>query len=158
MEEKQEQERSFEIRSEKVRSIIGQIPSSLVQYSITAIGIVLFVLSVVVYLLPYKKTYTGTAVIRPITNQTESDSIETVILLRFNRSALFESNKQSIRLTNGTNNAEGVLFNISSIRDTLGRQEAICRFRKKELKTIENSMVYFHITVCSGNLMREIIR
>ena len=38
------QERSFELRSEKVRSIVGQIPSSLVRYGITAIGAVLLCL------------------------------------------------------------------------------------------------------------------
>ncbi len=36
MEEEKKQERSFELRSEKVRSIVGQIPSSLVRYGITA--------------------------------------------------------------------------------------------------------------------------
>lgn len=55
MEDKQKQERSFELRSEKVRSIVGQIPSSLVRYGISIIGIVLFVIAVVAYFLPYKK-------------------------------------------------------------------------------------------------------
>ena len=38
--QKNKKERSFELRSEKVRSIVGQIPSSLVRYGITAIGVV----------------------------------------------------------------------------------------------------------------------
>lgn len=38
------EERSFELRSEKVRSIVGQIPSVLVRYGITAIGVVLICL------------------------------------------------------------------------------------------------------------------
>ena len=42
MEDEKKQERSFELRSEKVRSIVGQIPSSLVRYGITAIAVVLF--------------------------------------------------------------------------------------------------------------------
>ena len=41
MEEEKKQEQSFELRSEKVRSIVGQIPSSLIRYGITAIGAVL---------------------------------------------------------------------------------------------------------------------
>ena len=51
--EKQEnkQEWSFELRSEKVRSIVGQIPSSLVRYGITAIGAVLLCLLAVAYFL-----------------------------------------------------------------------------------------------------------
>ena len=55
MEEKKKEERSFELRSEKVRSIVGQIPSSLVRYGITAIGAVLLCIVAVAYLLPYKQ-------------------------------------------------------------------------------------------------------
>ena len=47
MEEEKKQERSFELRSEKVRSIVGQIPSSLIRYGITAIGGVLLCLFVI---------------------------------------------------------------------------------------------------------------
>ena len=49
------QERSFELRSEKVRSIVGQIPSALIRYGITAIGAVLLCLLAVAYFLPYKQ-------------------------------------------------------------------------------------------------------
>ena len=51
MEEEKKQERSFELRSEKVRSIVGQIPSSLVRYGITTIGTVLLCLFAVAYFL-----------------------------------------------------------------------------------------------------------
>ena len=61
--ETQAQERSFELRSEKVRSIVGQIPSSLVRYGTAVIGLVLAVLLAVFYFLPYRKVYSGSAVI-----------------------------------------------------------------------------------------------
>ena len=48
------QERSFELRSEKVRSIVGQIPSALIRYGITAIGAVLLCLLAVAYF-PFAK-------------------------------------------------------------------------------------------------------
>lgn len=67
MEEEKKQERSYELRSEKVRSIVGQIPSSLIRYGITAIGVVLLCLFVVGYFLPYKQVYSGTATINRIT-------------------------------------------------------------------------------------------
>ena len=54
-EQKKKQERSLELRSEKVRSIVGQIPSSLIRYGITAIGMVLLCLFAVAYFLPYKQ-------------------------------------------------------------------------------------------------------
>ena len=54
MKEEKKPERNFELRSEKVRSIVGQIPSVLVCYGITAIGVVLICLFAIAYFLPYK--------------------------------------------------------------------------------------------------------
>ena len=144
MEDKQKQEHSFELRSEKVRSIVGQIPSSLVRYGITAIGLVLFVLGGIAYFLPYKKIYTGTAIIRPLNSQTFSDSIETVILLRFDGQALLEGGKQAI-------------LSVSSVRDTLDRQEAQVRFVKKDLQKIENQTVDFKVSQTSGSILSLIL-
>lgn len=67
MEEKNKKdEKNFELRSEKVRSIVGQIPSSLVRYGITIIGIVLLFLFAIAYFLPYKQVYSGVATIREV--------------------------------------------------------------------------------------------
>ena len=82
MEEEKKQERSYELRSEKVRSIVGQIPSSLIRYGITAIGVVLLCLFVVGYFLPYKQVYSGTATINRITN-TAADSVDITIFVKF---------------------------------------------------------------------------
>lgn len=76
------EERSFELRSEKVRSIVGQIPSVLVRYGITAIGVVLICLFAIAYFLPYKQVYSGTATIHEITIA-PTDSTDITILLRF---------------------------------------------------------------------------
>lgn len=43
----------IELRSEKVRSIIGTIPSTLVRWSIAIIVIILVILMLVVFLVPY---------------------------------------------------------------------------------------------------------
>ena len=83
MEEKKKEERSFELRSEKVRSIVGQIPSSLVRYGITAIGAVLLCIVAVAYLLPYKQVYSGTAVIHEIGGEQKAASTEINVLLKF---------------------------------------------------------------------------
>lgn len=83
--QEKKQERSFELRSEKVRSIVGQIPSSLVRYGITAIGAVLLCLLAVAYFLPYKQVYSGTATIHKTatTPVTPADSTNITILLKF---------------------------------------------------------------------------
>ena len=47
---------TIELRSEKVRHIIGEIPSGIVRYGITIITIVLLVLLVGAYFIPYPET------------------------------------------------------------------------------------------------------
>ena len=82
-EQKNKQERSFELRSEKVRNIVGQIPSSLVRYGISVIAIVLITLFSIVYFLPYKQVYSGNATVYVIPSE-PLDSIETTVFLKFN--------------------------------------------------------------------------
>ena len=54
MKKEKQQTSHFELRSEKVRNIVGQVPSSIVRYGITAIGMVLLCLFIVVYFLTNK--------------------------------------------------------------------------------------------------------
>ncbi len=157
MEDKQKQERSFELRSEKVRSIVGQIPSSLVRYGITIIGLVLFVIAMGAYFLPYKKVYTGIAFTNPISTCIASDSIDATIFLRFDGQRLMDGRNQIIHFTNGTISTEGLLLNVSSIRDTLERQEAQVRFVGTEFLQIENQAVDFRIIQTSGNILSLVL-
>jgi len=83
MEKTKRQERSFELRSEKVRSIVGQIPSSLIRYGTTTIGVVLSFLFTIAYFLPYKQIYSGTAVIHEVTSEQKVDTTEMTVLLKF---------------------------------------------------------------------------
>ena len=55
-----EQERNYELRSEKVRSIVGQIPPALVRYGTIILFAVLLALFGTAYFMPYKKVYSGT--------------------------------------------------------------------------------------------------
>lgn len=79
---KEKKEHNFELRSEKVRSIVGQIPSALVRYGITVIGVVLGCLFVVAYFLPYKQIYSGTAIVHQI-EIASTDSTDITIMLKF---------------------------------------------------------------------------
>lgn len=55
-----EQERNYELRSEKVRSIVGQIPPALVRYGTIILFAVLVALFGIAYFVPYKQVYSGT--------------------------------------------------------------------------------------------------
>ena len=157
--QKNKQERSFELRSEKVRSIVGQIPSSLVRYGITAIGVVLLCLLAVAYFLPYKQVYSGTATIHKTANTpvTPADSTNITILLKFENKRPDKVNGQMICLQSPYRTFVGQIQDLSSVRDTLERQEALCRFKSADIKTVENQTVDFQITRTSGNLLQKML-
>ena len=158
MEEKNKKdEKNFELRSEKVRSIVGQIPSSLVRYGITIIGIVLLFLFVIAYFLPYKQVYSGVATIREMKSESPADSVETTVLLKFETKRMNEAEAEHIDLQTPKGSIEGSLMALSSVRDTLERQEARCRFRATDIHTMEHQTVDFRIVRSSGNLLQKIL-
>lgn len=156
MEEEEKQERSFELRSEKVRSIVGQVPSSLTYYGITAIGIVLLCLFVMAYFLPYKKVYSGTAIIKeaPITT---SDSTDINILLRFDNKQPVNVNRQILYLQTSNGTSVGTIRKLSTVRDTLARQETLCRFKTTEIQPLQNQTVDFKLVVSSSSLLQKLL-
>ena len=119
--QEKKQERSFELRSEKVRSIVGQIPSSLVRYGITAIGAVLLCLLAVAYFLPYEQVYSGTATVHGATTATPADSTDITILLKFENKRPDNVNGQMIYLQSPYRTFAGQIRDLSPVRDTLER-------------------------------------
>ena len=155
--QKNNKERSFELRSEKVRSIVGQISSSLVRYGITAIGVVLLCLLAVAYFLPYKQVYSGTATIHGVTTAAPADSTDITILLKFENKRPGNVNGQIIYLQSPYCTFAGQIRSLSPVRDTLERQEALCRFKPTEIKSVENQTVDFKIVRSSGNLLQKML-
>lgn len=151
------EERSFELRSEKVRSIVGQIPSSLVRYGIATIGVFLVCLLAVAYFLPYKQVYSGTATVHGVTTATPTDSTDIIILLRFENKRPDNVTGQMLSLQSLDETFAGQIRRLSSVRDTLERQEALCSFKGIEIKSVENQMVDFQIVRTSGNLLQKML-
>jgi len=156
MKEIKEQERRFELRSEKVRSIVGQMPSSLVRYGIATISVVLLCLFSVAYFLPYKQVYFGTATMYAMTDMS-TDSIEISILIKFENKCPNNVNGQMIYIQTFDSTFAGQILSLSSARDTLERQEAICRFKSDEIKLQENRTVDFRIIYSSSNLLQKML-
>ena len=158
MEEKNKKdEKNFELRSEKVRSIVGQIPSSLVRYGITIIGIVLLSLFVIAYFLPYKQVYSGVATIREVEWGNPTDSVETTVLLKFETKRMNEAVDEQIDLQTPKGSIEGQLMALSSVQDTLERQEARGRVRTTDIHGMAHQTVDFRIVRSSGNLLQKIL-
>ncbi|RRD62649.1 hypothetical protein [Tannerella forsythia] len=157
MEERQKQERSFELRSEKVRSIVGQIPSSLVRYGITIIGVVLVILTLIAYYLPYKSVYSGSASIYTVP-QSETDSLEVSVKLRFDGKRIETTNYThlNIELYGYQESIWGTLLEVSSQRDTLDRQQAIVRFAPSDISTFGGQTVDFRIVESSESILQKV--
>lgn len=65
------EERNIELRSEKVRNIVGEIPPAVDRYGITVIGLVLVVIVAVSMLTPYKETVSFGVRFNPAQSKTE---------------------------------------------------------------------------------------
>lgn len=65
------EEKNIELRSEKVRNIVGKIPPTVDRYGITVIGLVLMAIVVVSMLIPYKETVSFGVRFNPAQSKTE---------------------------------------------------------------------------------------
>ena len=157
MESDNKKESKFELRSEKVRSIVGQIPSVLIRYGITVFFIILGCLFVIAYFMPYKQIYSGRAIFNK-TDDVASDSIDIQILLIFEGKISGNMNGQKIRIKSYYNEFEGKVINISPVIDRQGKQKAVCRFKKSETESVEDQTVDFNIIRSSGSIFTRIFK
>lgn len=151
-----DQNNRFELRSDKVRSIVGQMSSSLVRHGIVAIGSVLVCLFVVAWFLPYRQVYSGTAVVSH-SPEVSSDSTGLTVLLRFVDKRPSSLSGQKLLLISPQGQLVGSIQSLSLTRDTLERQKCFCRFKSSELKKVECQTVDFQIVCSSGNLLQKML-
>ena len=117
-----EGDRSFELRSEETRSIIGEIPSVLIRYGITMLGIGLLCLFCIAYFMPYKQAFTGSAIVDKVFTPTV-DSVDVILLLHFEYKRPYQiKNSYIVLLPSNKHYIKGRLLTLSAVRDTLDRQ------------------------------------
>ncbi len=157
MKEEKKQGFNLELRSEKVRSIVGQMPSSLIKYGITIIGVVLICLFFITLFLPSNYVYSGVATVHSLNIDKQTDSTDITVWLKFENIRLVKANSQLIYLQSIEDTFKGRLLWLSSIRDTLDRQEALCRFNSKEIMLQEHQTIDFIIIDSSGNIIQKML-
>lgn len=148
--------RNIELRSEKVRTIIGQIPPALIRYGTFSIIVVLLFMMMTLYHLPYKRVYSGIATIYNIPTSLQSDTTELPILLRFDEYPDESFNGQKISIISPDSEFTGEILDCSMIRDTINRQKAVCRFKLEDIKSVELQTVDMRIVISSDNLLYKI--
>lgn len=157
MEQEEIQKLGIELRSEKVRSIIGEIPPKLTHYGIIIISIVLVVITIIAFYFPYKVVYTGSATIYDIP-KTKKDSVDVFVMLHFDgKRVKNDGAKPSIELYPSQTKVQGVLLHLSTQRDTLDRQQAIICFATNDILPFQEQTINFRIIESSGNMLQRLI-
>ena len=101
--------------------------------------------------------YSGVATIREVEWGNPTDSVETTVLLKFETKRMNEAVDEQIDLQTPKGSIEGQLMALSSVRDTLERQEARCRFKTTDIRAMAHQTVDFRIVRSSGNLLQKIL-
>lgn len=154
--EKKIEERSFELRSEKVRSIVGQIPPALTRYGITIIGVVLLIFLGIAYYIPYKQVYSGTITFYEVTEPS------TTAYITFANDKALTNIDESTPLTIHLE-AQDLTLQLRSIenkRDTLNRYLSIVILsteQKEWLPKLQNGTFDFTIVENNSNLLGHLI-
>lgn len=159
-ENKKKRNDTFELRSEKVRSIVGQVPPVLLRWGISIIGIVLLLLFAVSYYLPYKQIFSGEAVVKAVP-ETENDSIQLTIFLKFTDRRPNEKTIKGSDIILNASSADcavvGKMISLSFERDTLGRSESNIKVGRSSVEPLEQSEVSFVLTQTSTNLLEHFL-
>lgn len=138
-------ERKIELRSEKVRSIVGQMPSALINYGTIIIGLILIFILWLTYNLPYKQIYTGVANVCEVKTYSEPDSVNVSIILESENVNIRPDFKTALISLHSTEDIRGRILFISPECDTLNRQKAICRFKVNEIQELTFQSVDYSI-------------
>ncbi len=157
MDSQKKQERNFELRSEKTRSLVGEIPSALVRYGIIVIAITLLLLVGIATQFPYRKVYRGEATIYALTRDINTDSTRVAVKLRFaSEMPVKMTVRNKIILTSQGLETAGRLIHLKAHRDTLGRQDATLLLPSKPSLT-EYSMLSFNLTIEQGSIAYQLL-
>lgn len=151
----EDKERTYELRSEKVRSIVGQIPPALVRYGTIILFAVLLVLFGIAYFMPYKQVYSGS-----ITFYDVSESNTTAYITFANDNALINIEEPTSLIVHlEAQNLDVQLRSVENKRDTLNRYPVIIEVNKGTLNMadLKNSTFDFTLVESSDNLLSHFL-
>lgn len=149
------QERSYELRSEKVRSIVGQIPPALVRYGTIILFAVLVVSFGIAYFIPYKQVYSGSITFYDISKPT------TTAYITFGNDKALTKIAEPTPLTIHLD-AQDITVQLRSIenrRDTLNRYPAIIEvgMQAQHISDLQNSTSDFTLVKSTNSLLFQFL-
>ena len=144
------------LRSERVRSIVGQMPPRLIPIALTVVAAVLAVCIGIAYLLPYREVYSGTATLYDV-SQEPGRPVALRLSFGDKRPPGEVAAGVRIALLDRDRIYEGELRSLNPKRDTLGRQEAIVLFERALPDELGEGQTDFTLTVSEASLLRHMI-
>lgn len=148
-------ERTYELRSERTRHVVGRVPPRLLRWGTLITTLSLLLLLALAYALPYQRIYTGRAVLTDSLRLSAEATAESELLLHFDGDQRPEVVGQVIEFESPEGRTSAQLLELSSLRDTLGRQRACCRFAPDSL-VLSPQMMDFRIVSTEGRLLNRL--
>lgn len=143
------------LRSEKARSIIGEIPSSLVRYGLFAIAITFALALYIATNIPYRKVYKGTCFIE----RTQEGGLKPLeVSLRFDGQGIgsITQAEHGLILSSYTRTYEATLQHLSHDRDGQGRQKALIEIEDLNIPKGDVTLD-FTLSVEKGSILSQIL-
>lgn len=154
---------NIELRSEKARKVIGQIPSPLLRYGNVALLFALCTMAVIAFLLPYQQVYHAEAIV-VAPKAIRSDSADVTLKLKFSdkQPTTFISSSPShttstLQLSTSNGLIAGQLLTLSATRDSLGRRTATVRCRTNDVAPCFSQTFDATLIIHRGRLLHAIL-
>lgn len=156
MEEKRNN--NIELRSEKVRNLVGQIPPCSTSIWNHDYPVCNFSFGIYHWFFPYKHLTSGKCEIYDISQDFINDSLLLNVQLAFEKEGdLKIENNSQIRLITPDYEAEGILVHYSAVKTTDGKNKAIIKIPAIPFGFPENSQVNFILTVSNTSLIHKMM-
>ena len=145
----------YQLRSEKVRSIIGQVPPLLTRYGITMLAVAVAALLLAARLIPYRQVYRGEAIVYEVP-PCDEDSVTLRVRLLLDGELGGKGNIERMVLSDPARSVEGRVISLSLRRDTLGYREAAVRFPCVEVAPLAATTLPCTLTTDAGPYLHYI--
>lgn len=151
--------KNIELRSEKVRSIVGQVPPALVRYGSLVVLLVLLVVLGIAHVLPYNQVLHGDAIVR--TAAEPSAHADTVLLHVELRWAQLVADISPVGCTLSLDgpdlNVQGRLTAYTALRSPEGTHAAQIHLPTTDAQRITPSTLSCRLLVGKGSLLQHFL-
>ncbi len=140
-----EKDNEFELRSEKVRNIVGEVPSYILRYGAYMVSGFLIIIFISLYLIPYSESYTTEIIIKTIPGNEliYSNTNGYITFVADNNEAIKKNEKIGIIKNNALPDGQVIFSNISGkiylnfpSNSFINKQSLICEIIPDTIKDI----------------------